>query len=103
MPQSEEDFQAFIREIRAGVEIIYDEADRVQQGPQRLKREDLPSAQSVLRSIAEDLMLCRNVREAIANRKEDRAMLLSVVAMTSLMPPDIFASAYRLAYQAVKG
>lgn len=102
MPESEEDFKAFIREIRAGLYLIQDEAAQSQPGPQRLRREDLPSAQSAVRAIAEDLMLCRNVREAIISRKEDRAMLLSFVAMTNLMPPDIFALAHHLAYKAVR-
>ena len=102
MPESEEDFKAFIREIAAGLYLIQDEAAQSQPGPQRLRREDLPSAQSAVRAIAEDLMLCRNVREAIISRKEDRAMLLSLVAMTNLMPPDIFALAHHLAYKAVR-
>jgi len=97
--QSEDDFKDFCLAIDNALSHVFDAFARTAQNQPTQPPLDWPSVQSALREIAEHLMLCTEVREAIQVLTKDRATLLTVVMAINRISTSIHLALYLQAHQ----
>jgi hypothetical protein len=97
--QDEPEFRDFSREVFAVVEAIQDSLERFPPQSMKPVPADWPETQFLLRSVAEDLMLCPSVDSVIGKLREDQGTLLVLQAMITKVSDAFVVQTIRKAHE----